>query len=60
MADPDLERHTKVAMLEKLVAVLVAKISYISMNAPKADYVKVKNLEDLVTEESWLCSYTLK
>ena len=48
MADPDLERHTKVAMLEKLVATLVPKISYISMNAPKADYVKVKNLVDLV------------
>ena len=46
MADPDLERHTKVAMLEKLVAVLVAKISYISMNAPKADNLKVKKLED--------------
>ena len=41
-------------MLEKLIAAPIPKKSDISAEAPTVVNVKDKNLEDLVTEESWL------
>jgi len=55
LADPDLERETKIAMLQQLLAFPVPELEDISLEAPAPVVVSSDSkLEDYVTEESWL------